>query len=508
MACLLLAGLGLRLSDAGRSGWYWDEGYQTENAASLAQGQAPRAGAMLSDGVLPVPCSIVVPLSAVPFHWLPGVDALLAARLWAVALATLGALLLAGIATRCFGRAEALWAVGFWAFWPLAVHYQALALYHPFGATALLAAAWAAVSDRPRTAAALAGLAAIGCYWLWWCPVAIVAWLGWRRAAPWLQLLGLAALAPLLHLGTLLAGDFGTVQMELQRLGEYTAVAKPAFPLPALKLLLLNMAAFPAICLGLLGLGLAWRRGSAPALLLLLLAAGLFLEPWHQRGDLRAMHYILAPALPWACLGCAWLAARLAERPRWGWAPLALLVAALALPTPEELHRAFSADPARSRELSRWLKQALPPGAQVMGMPHLNWALRPELLAFEPADAASAQGLPGGFFPGLPASRFGFQPSVAEAQALVVSRSHVLGFFRQTWVALLFLRAEMEGWPLAFDNKSYRVYLNPRYGARKDPQVRILQGAEFYRLAAEQAGRLGDAPAKAFALRREREAGR
>ena len=510
VAVFLALGLALRLYAAFHAPWYWDEGYLTEYAKSLSQGGPAQIGATRLSGLFGAPFSVVVPLSAAPLAALPGLNALEAARLWASLLAALGGLLLVLLAARSFGRVEALWAAALWALWPMAVRYQCLAFYHPLGAEAALAAVCAVVYGRPRLAAGLAGLAAICCYWLWWLPVLVVAYLTWRRAAPWAWLLLFAALAPLMDLAVVLGAGWDRLLMDLHALGHVSQASTPSFPRPALDLLGLDFLTLPFLPAGLLGLGLAWRLRRARGgheLLILAVALGSVLEPWRQRGDLRAMHYPLIPAIPFICLGVAWLAARLSA-----WRPaqllgLGVLLTAFAWPSPEVLHNALSADPARAREMVAYLKRTLAPQAQVVGMVELNWALRPELQPYEAAEAAAVQGLPGGFLPGgLTPDHFVFLPSLEKTQALIVSRSNVLGIFKQANTAMLYLRAEQAGWPKSFDNRSFRVYLNPRYFKAKDPDVRILQGAEFYALAAGQLDALGDTAAAAFARRHLRDA--
>ena len=143
------------------------------------------------------------------------------------------------------------------------------------------------------------------------------------------------------------------------------------------------------------------------------------------------------------------------------------------------------------------------PGDLVCGLPNFDWTLRPELRDCEPSDIVAAEGGEAGFFvAGAPASRFAYPCRLEDVRYVVTSRVHLLGLFRFPGVALLFLRMERGGWPLVYDGRTFKVYENPRFGARPDPSVRILRDPQMEHLAWMQAVRARRPNLAAFAAAR------
>jgi hypothetical protein len=258
------------------------------------------------------------------------------------------------------------------------------------------------------------------------------------------------------------------------------------------------------LALGLAGLALAsWaepKRWGWTALALLLA----LLEPLRQRGSIQAMAYPYQMAAPLAALGLAYLALQLWGRAAFWGRAAAIAVGLLWLrPHPTANLDAWSCDPARTRELAAFF-ESRPAGDLVCGLPNFNWRLLPHMRVSEPNVVAVAEGRQGGndYLAGAPVSRLSQPTTLAQVRYAVVSRIHFLGVFVGQGAALTFLEMERQGWPLAFDNRSFRVYENPKFGAKPDPKVAILQSPENYALAAAQAHFAGRADAERYAQQR------
>ena len=61
---------------------------------------------------------------------------------------------------------------------------------------------------------------------------------------------------------------------------------------------------------------------------------------------------------------------------------------------------------------------------------------------------------------------------------------------------------ERQGWPLVFDDKTYKVFENPRFGVKPDPASRIIEDPFFYQVAWQQAREAGLPDLCAFAIAR------
>jgi hypothetical protein len=508
LALIVLGGLGLRLAVALRAPWYWDEGYMAELARALGRVARPQVGGLWEDGFFPLSTSLLAPLSAAPFANAPWWTAITGVRLWAVLLEGLSLLLLARLAFQRAAPWRALAAAAAYAFLGFAVEHGGRGFYHHLAVPLVLATLlggqalfqpgargrWGLVSFG-------AGLAVAACYWLWWLPLSWALLLLWRRPPGWLRALPWMALAPLAAVAINLwpdpAGGLWSVRCMLS-----TSSAGGPQGLAALgRALGADLWALPFLAVGLLGLALAaWREGGRWGWFLACLACAV-LEPVRQRGNIAGMPYPFLLAAPLAALGAGYLAGAALERGRWRRA--ALLLALLALyfkPVDLSWMRLWSFDARPVAELKAVLLQRARPGDLVCGLPEFNWALRPELRVCEPFDVGAAEGRASGFYlAGAPASRFAEPCGLAAVRYAVLSRVQMLGAFRFEGVALTYLEMERQGWPLAYDNGTFKLYENPAFGAKADPDTRILLAPENYQVAADQAARAGRPDLAGFA---------
>jgi hypothetical protein len=484
----------LRVKRALWAPWYWDEGYLTEWAMDLAAGQAGHAGALWQNGLLPLTTSLLAPLSAAPFIKLLPVEALLAVRIWAAVLSGISALLLGLIGRRLERPGTGLFAAALFAAAPLPLALGALGIYHHLACALVLAAYWLWLRDGKEAWApyALAGLALAACYWLLWLPLGLVLAAGWSRRTQvrWLALglPSLLAAAWTFSHGAELAWAMAKV------LRGYEA---PGF---GFKTVSLSIKGFPLAWTGLLGLLLLPRGKRWPAWAFL----GL-LDAVRQRGDLSGSPYVLTPLMPWACLGLALVIQRCWERSR----ALGALVCAggviVAGVGSFEWIQRLSVPPEMGRELATYIAGHAEPDDTVLATPSVDWLLRRSVRPVELAQAGSRSGLPSGFIPAAcPPEAFAYDPSLEHARYFVVSRVHFDGLFLDEIQALTAFQAESEGWPLERQNAWFKVYANPRFGAKKDPKVRILHDPVFYVKAAKGAARAGRHDLEALALERAR----
>ncbi|MGH7441710.1 MAG: hypothetical protein ACREKE_03435, partial [bacterium] len=164
------------------------------------------------------------------------------------------------------------------------------------------------------------------------------------------------------------------------------------------------------------------------------------------------------------------------------------------------LQRQLSLDPSAIHQVQGYLEHNARPGDLVCGTPHLDWTLRPTLRVCDPFDPGAAEGRASGIYvAGAPASRFAYSCRVENIRYAVVSRIHFIGFFRFPGVALTYLEMERAGWHLVFNDKTFKIYENPRFGVKADPSVRILQAPDYYRRAHDQAVQAGRQGLAAFA---------
>jgi hypothetical protein len=253
---------------------------------------------------------------------------------------------------------------------------------------------------------------------------------------------------------------------------------------------------FPLAWLGLAGLCFAGRRKAWIGLAVALGLADLM----RQRGSLEGSPYALVPLLPWFCLGLAVAAERLALfRPK-AYPLLIALAAAATLPCSIDWINRLSSPPPMAKNLQNFLRSRHCEGDTVIAMPTVDWRLRQVCVPVELSQVAAARGWSGGFLPaGLSATAFSADPSLDKARYMVVTLAHFDTAFLDQNLALVVLDAEWQGWPEVFANPWCKVYENPRFGAKRDPNVRILFDPVLYRRAASAARGLGLGAAARFA---------
>lgn len=497
LAGLVVAALLGRLWVAFHAPWYWDEGYVADIARDLGHLQRPHSGALWANGLLPLTASWLAPLTAAPFTWFSGSQPILGIRVWA---AVLGALSCGGLglaAKRLGGTAWGLTAAALLALGPFAVNLGGLGLYHALGACL---GVWAyktaldlddGVPGRSWAPWAWAGLAAASCYWLWWLPVGLVLRArerGWRE---WGLALGLGFGLPAFALGLALASPGGSSM--LKSLSGYHVGLQP------LSVYADCVRAFPFAWVGLLGLFLLGRGRAWIALSACLGFADLL----RQRGDLIGSPYVLLPLLPWFALGLTALIFRLGRQRRALWVGLLLLACASLQRQPDDWITHLSVSPPMVRNLRNYLRSRHCEARVVITIPNAGSALREVCRPAELAQTAAWRGSSAGIIPaGLPKAAFAFDPSLDQAECLVIGRVHFDGLFFSAGLALEALRAEQAGWPLVFANPEFKVYANPVFEGRRDPQVRILKDPVFYALARRDALVLGLPQLARFAQRR------
>jgi hypothetical protein len=489
LLALALLGAGLRCWDGRRAPCYWDEGYVAQVASDLGRGQRPQAGELWEDGFFPLTASFLAPLSAAPFTRLPGQDALHAIRLWAACLGGMSVLLLGLLGGRLGGAGLGLAAAAALAAAPLGVALGALGLYHALGSylslAALLLRLRAGEDADPVNAwgSLLAGgLAWASCYWLWWLPLCLGLSLAWERPR-WILPALLAGAGPL-ALVILAQVWVGGASAQGNALG----VVLSAHAAQDLSQLLRVPRDQPLALLGWAGL---FTLGPQRRWLALGVGLGLA-DLLRQRGELNANAYALLPLLPLLCLGLA-AGARSLWRRGAAARVLALLLLGLGLGRFRiDSLRALSLDLGAEEELSSTLHKLCRPGELVIGFPPLDWSLRPALRSAEPAQVLAADGIAAGVLrPGLLPSAWASPVRFEDAHFLVSTWLHHGSLYDYPRLGLPALRAELEGWPMVAQGERWGLYANPRFGASRDPQVRILYFTSAYREAAESADALG-----------------
>lgn len=512
LAGIALLGLGWRLWVALSAPWYWDEGYMAELARALGSLRRPQLGALWQDGFFPLSTSILAPLSAAPFANSPWWSAMTGVRLWAVLLEALALVLVATLAAKKAAPRRALLAAAFYAFLPFAVQHGGRAFYHHLAVVFVLLtlAGGQDIFDEDRqghwTATSLcAGLAVATCYWLWWLPLTWAALLaakrpaGWVRALPWMALAPTAAL--IINVWPDPAGALWSVHSLL-----WTSSSGGPHGVTAWgRALASNVRVLPFLAVGLAGLAWAARKEGGRWAWFLACLACATLEPMRQRGDIAGMPYPFIPAAPLAALGASYLCdGALRAWRRWtGAGALALALLLFFKPLNLDWLRLWSFPPDQVAELKGFLEHKGRPGDLVCGLPNFNWALRPDFNVCEPFDVGAAEGRASGFYlPGAPASRFATACRLDDLRFAVVTRVHLLGVYKFAGVALSFLEMERQGWPLVFHDQAFKVFENPRFGAKPDPGTRILEAPDCYRQAWQEALQEGRPDLAAFAASR------
>src|SRR5665213_3071740 len=238
--------------------------------------------------------------------------------------------------------------------------------------------------------------------------------------------------------------------------------------------------------------GLSWaavrEKGPWPWLLFCLLCA--ILEPIRQRGAFGVgIPYPFMLAAPLASLGTALLLDAAIKLGPWrGGLSAAATLCLFLWPVDFSWLRSISLAPKPVDELTAYLDKNARPGDLVCGMPQFNWRLRPLLRDCDPLDMVAYQGKGNGIYPpGAAATRFAYPCGLENVRYAIVCRIHLMGVFRLNGVALTFLEMERAGWRQVFDDKTFKVYENPLFGAKPDPTVCILQVPEYYRRAGAQA---------------------
>jgi hypothetical protein len=466
----LLAMAACRLFWASRHGWNADEGLFCEISLSWAHGQLPRAGAIFQNGFAPLTAPALAPVLAAPIQWLGLASALTLARLWALALQALTLVALAALASHLAGRRAGLAAAWAFALASGPAWLGSFAFYHHLPAlflslSCLFWIAWTRQAHAKTLGgmALMAGLCAASAYWLFWVPPLLLAlvWMrsGWRALAQSL----------LLSFGPLALSLLWSWHLDPQGFREDLAWTRglasalgPGNALILARSLGATLASFPLLAAGLAGFCVALRRHGwsliFPALAFLISVSQALL----QRGDLSLMPYPLIAALPLAIFGMVLgffsmgrgssifffaALASLACIPNTAW------VDALCDPAPQ------------AQELATFLKSATCPGDLIIGQSNFDWDLDPSLKAAEASQVAAWEGLQAAYMrPGLPKTRFVFEPAFTSCRFLVTSQQTMLNGAREPGTRQILLRAASERWPRVWDDGAFRVYSNPRIG--------------------------------------------
>jgi len=497
VAAVIVGGLAWRLVVALTAPWYWDEGYVAELARAVGACTRPHVGGLWDDGFFPLTTSILAPLSAAPFASTPWWSAMVGVRLWAVSLECLTMLGLIRLALPSVRPRLALLALVCYAFLPFAAEYGGRAFYHHLALPLLVAAlSWGRSlfdGDEPPSvipASLCSGLAMASCYWLWWLPASWAVLLAWKRPRGWVYGLALTTLPALAVLALNFwpdpSGTWWSVGGILTLSHEGGAHDLPSL-MAALKSLFTTL---PFFLPGLVGLSWAAVRekGPWPWLLFCLLCA--ILEPIRQRGAFGVgIPYPFMLAAPLASLGTALLLDAAIKLGPWrGGLSAAATLCLFLWPVDFSWLRSISLAPKPVDELTAYLDKNARPGDLVCGMPQFNWRLRPLLRDCDPLDMVAYQGKGNGIYPpGAAATRFAYPCGLENVRYAIVCRIHLMGVFRLNGVALTFLEMERAGWRQVFDDKTFKVYENPLFGAKPDPTVCILQVPEYYRRAGAQA---------------------
>jgi hypothetical protein len=377
----------------------------------------------------------------------------------------------------------------------------ALGIYQHLGSVLALLA-WAAAleseAERPRCPGwapyLLAGLSAAACYWLWWVALGLLLRRPARNACAWPWRFALA-LGPTGLVGAFTLGLGGPDAWAMARvLGGYSR------PLDGMAVLWYSARCYPLVWYGLALLVLLPKRERWALVVWLGLA-----DAVRQRSNLTGSPYVMLVLLPWACLGAGLAMAWLAARSR-GLAALALalFLGCAAIGSTEWLER-LSAPADLGRNLANFLRAQKLDGATVVATPNVDWALRDFCRPVEPSQAAAWRGWNGGFLPGhLSKGAFAYDASLEKAHFLVVSLVYFDSLYPDPHLSLEILVAEYEGWQLVFKNPAFVVYANPRFGTKKNPEIRILHDPKFYWMAASAAQQLGHPEWAAFARARAR----
>jgi hypothetical protein len=499
LALTALVGLALRLWRAWYADWYWDEGYVTEISRDLANFQRPHAGALWFNGLLPLTTSWLTPLTIVPFHWLIPGPSLWAVRVWGCCLDAVNLLLVGWIGQRLAGWRAGLSASLILAIGPLPVALGALGVYHHLGATLALLA-WASAlrnDDEDFQGVAWApylwaGLSAAACYWLWWVSLGILLRRPARRACAWPLRLALALGPAALTCGLTLGLGGEDAQGMARVLNGFVA------PWGGLSSLWFSAKSYPLVWFGLALLPLLPKKERWGLVVWIGMA-----DAVRQRGNLTGSPYVLLVLLPWACLGAGlalqWMAARSRAL---ALVALALFLGCAATGSIEWIER-LSTPAALGRNLANFIRAQRLGDATIVATPEADWNLRALCRPVEPSQAAAWRGWNGGFLPGhLSKAAFAYDPSLEKAHFLVVSHLYFDCLYLDPHLSLEVLVAEYEGWQLVFKNPVYVVYANPRFGTKKNPEIRILHDPKFYWLAASAARQLGHPEWAAFARAR------
>lgn len=510
---LLLCGLALRLRAALQLGWYTDEGYVATLLQEFKNGGFPRLGGRWQDGFLPLSCSYLIPISQFAFAWIKGLNAMAAARLWGLVLEGLAIWLLALIGEASGSRRLGLIAAALYALAPFGIEFGGRAFYHHLGVVLSLFAYWSYCrwlqnpeASRMRRIAVRAAGAWASCYWIWWLPLGLGLAVSWKkREIPWRALLaGTTIFLGILALNFL--PDPGATTRDFLSLCQLGGGDGPKSLSQFLQALFSCLSSLPFLWAGLLaGLyNLRWGSTSRSLRVLpfLFLSVGTF-DPVRQRGDLSSMPYPLMLVLPWACLcGAQFFESLWQKSSLWPRALAFPLLVALLWPINFGWLHLQSLDPQKSSELCQYLDSRGKNDELVVGLPNFDWLLDGKLRNCEVAELS----LWGGddLRPGHPQveGNFAYPCRLSDARFLVLCRLHVLSWFYYPGVAYCVLEAEKEGWPKVWDDGDFRVYENPRFGAQAQPGIRILQGKDFYLLAASTAEAKGELELQRYALSR------
>jgi len=503
-----VAGLLWRLSVALSAPWYWDEGYMAELAGALSTLSRAHVGGLWEDGFSPLSTSFLAPLSAAPFASAPWWSAMTGVRLWAVFLDCLALGALVALVRPSVHPRRALLAAACYALLPFAAEFGGRAFYHHFAVVLMLAALalgrglFSGEKTPPVTAASLcAGLAAGTCYWLWWLPATWILLLAWKRPRGWILGLLWTALPPVALMAWNIWPDPAGAWWSIRGLMRLSG-GGPSGPGATVAAFWTTFRALPFLGLGLVGLCWAAFREKGPWPWFLVCLVCAIVEPVRQRGGLSVnLPYPFMLAAPLAALGAAVLAEAALRLGSWRGGLAAAAVLALFLrPVNLTWLDTMSFAPGPVEGLKAFLQKDARPGDLVCGMPHFDWLLRPSLRVCDPFDMVASEGRSAGLYvAGAPATRFAYRCGLDDVRYAVVSRVHLLGIFRFDGVALTFLEMERAGWRLVFDNRTFKVYENPKFGVKPAPSTRILQEPDYYRRARDQAVLAGRPDLERFA---------
>lgn len=466
--------------------WYPDECMAAEVSACLADGRAPAVGAIKQNSFFPLSSPLFPSLTTVPLIK-AGLNPLLAQRAWAACLGLAICALLMAIGRFLKEPWLGLGAGAACAFAPLAVGLDQMGFYHHLGAALSVACFYAGLrflrnKSKPWFLASClaAGLAVASAYWLFW-QFLLPPLMAWNRKKPsylgWGLPLMLLPLALIMGWGYL--ADPSSFFLDARMLWSLTHTDLPENLrrwgiLYSMYVVVLAYPSFALAWLGLAGWAFTRRRiedPQRPGLWALAFTVACSLEAFRQRYNLSGFPYPLILALPWAALGLGFVAKTMLELAgtkgfrRWlFFIPAAALLLVFLKPPEWFWLRQLSAPVPETGDLVQWLKTNAQDGDVVLGQTNFNWSLEPGLKASDLDQAGAREGLGSTMVTaGYPASRFTFDPSLAQARFLIMSGPYGRDFTLKHEAARKVAQdADQEGFALVWKNSVYEIYENPK----------------------------------------------